>query len=258
MAQTTITVETKDRVGLIRLNRPSAMNAINAEMAGEIAEALGKFDADDAVAAAVIAGDEKVFSGGHDIPEMRAIEPAGLLRSDPVADHWTAIWRTRKPTIAAVAGYAHGGGCELALACDFILAANTAKFGFPDATLGVIPSTGGAQRLTRLVGRAKAAEMLLTGRNIDASEAERCGLVSRIVPAEDIVDEAVRTAGRIAERAPLAVLAAKQAVRAVDETHLCEGARIERTLWRTLIASEDGREGLDAFIETRTPQFRGK
>ncbi len=258
MATNTLSVETRDRVGLIRLNRPTVMNAVNKEMLREIAETLARFDADDAVGAVVVTGDEKVFSAGHDVPEMRAVKPSALLRADLDADYWSAIWQARKPVVAAVAGYAHGGGCELALACDFILAADNARFGFPDTTLGVIPAAGGAQRLTRLIGRAKATEMLLTGRNIDATEAERCGLVSRVFPADDIVDEAVRVAARIAERAPLAVLAAKEAVRAVDETMLAEGVRAERLLWRANLGAEDSKEGLDAFMETRTPQFRGK
>lgn len=258
MAHNTLSVETRDRVGLIRLSRPTVMNAINREMLRELAETLARFEGDDAVGATVVTGDEKAFSQGHDIPEMRAAAPTAMMREDADEELWDAIWRARKPVIAAVAGYAHGGGCELALACDFIVAADTARFGFPDTTLGVIPAAGGAQRLTRLVGRARATEMLLTGRNIDAVEAERWGLASRVVAADDLVDEAVKLAARIADRAPLAVLAAKEAVRAADETPLNAGVSAERRLWRALLTAEDSKEGLDAFIETRTPQFRGK
>ncbi|MCI4663737.1 MAG: enoyl-CoA hydratase-related protein [Neomegalonema sp.] len=258
MAYTNLKAEIRDRVGLITLNRPSAMNALNAEMLHELAEAIGKYDGDDAVASIVLTGDEKVFCAGRDIAELRAATPVALMKKDQQAADWAQIWRARKPLIGAVAGYANGGGFELALACDFVIAAQSARFGFPEATLGVIPSAGGVQRLTRLVGRAKAMEMLLTGRNMDANEAERSGLVSRVAPADDLVDEALRAAATIAERAPLAVLAAKDAVRAVDETHLTEGVRAEHRLLLALLATEDASEGMDAFIEQRAPQFRGK
>ena len=258
MAYETLKVETRERVGIIALDRPDAMNAINAQMLGELRDALAKFDADDAVAAVIVTGDDRVFCAGHDIAELRAATSPDLLKADPLAESWLAIWRSRKPLIAAVAGYAQGGGLELALACDFIIAAEKARFGFPDTKFGIIPPVGGAQRLARLIGRAKATEMLLTGRNIDAAEAERAGLVSQVFPADAMMDEAHKAATRIAERAPLAVLAAKEAVRAVDETLLGEGLRSERRLYHALLSAEDAREGMDAYLEQRAPQFRGK
>lgn len=258
MAYKTLKVEIREKVGLITLDRPMAMNVVNAELLDELLTALARFDADDAVGAVVITGDAKHFSAGHDIVEMRALTPSALLKVDPQARKWDAFSHTRKPVIAAVAGYAQGGGCELAIACDFIIAAETARFSFPETTLGVIPAAGGVQRLTRLVGRAKAMEMLLSGRIMDAVEAERSGLASRVVPADDLIDEALSAAGRIAERAPMAVLAAKEAVHAVDECGLEEGVRAERRLFQALLSVEDSREGLDAFIEKRAPQFRGR
>jgi len=258
MAYKTITVEARDHVGLIRLNRPKAMNALNSELMRELGEALMKFEADEAVGAMVITGSEKAFAAGADIKEMRPKGFKDVFAEDFITAEWETVTRCRKPVIAAVAGYALGGGCELAMMCDFILAAETAKFGQPEINLGVMPGAGGSQRLTRFVGKSKAMEMNLTGRFMDAEEAERSGLVSRIVPAEDLVEEAVSTAATIADKAPLAVMATKEAVNRAYETTLAEGVRFERRLFHALFATEDQKEGMDAFSEKRTPKFRGQ
>jgi enoyl-CoA hydratase/carnithine racemase len=258
MAYKTITVETRDHVGLIRLNRPKAMNALNSELMRELGEALMKFEADEAVGAMVITGSEKAFAAGADIKEMRPKSFTDVFREDFITAEWETVTRCRKPVIAAVAGYALGGGCELAMMCDFILAAETAKFGQPEINLGVMPGAGGSQRLTRFVGKSKAMEMNLTGRFMDAEEAERSGLVSRIVKADELVDEAVATAAKIADKAPLAVMATKEAVNRSYETTLSEGVRFERRLFHALFSTEDQKEGMDAFTEKRTAQFKGE
>ena len=258
MAYRNITVETRDHVGLITLDRPKAMNALNSELMRELGDALEKLDADETVGAIVITGSEKAFAAGADIKEMREKSFVEAYREDFITADWETVTRIRKPVIAAVAGYALGGGCELAMMCDFILAADTAKFGQPEINLGIMPGIGGSQRLTRFVGKSKSMEMALTGRFMDAEEAERAGLVSRIVAADELIDEAVRTAAKIADKAPIAVMATKEAVNRAYETTLAEGVRFERRIFHALFSTEDQREGMDAFVEKREPKFRGE
>jgi enoyl-CoA hydratase/carnithine racemase len=234
------------------------MNALNAELMRELGEALLKFDADETVGAIVITGNEKAFAAGADIKEMRPKSFVDVYREDFITAEWETVTRVRKPVIAAVSGYCLGGGCELAMMCDFILAADTAKFGQPEINLGVMPGAGGTQRLARFVGKSKAMEMNLTGRFMEAEEAERSGLVSRIVPADQLLDEAVSTAAKIADKAPLAVLATKEAVNRAYETTLSEGVRFERRLFHALFSTEDQKEGMDAFTEKRSAKFRGQ
>jgi enoyl-CoA hydratase len=257
MAYTCIVVESRDHVGLITLDRPKALNALNMTLMRELGSALAKLDADDEIGAIVLTGSEKAFAAGADIKEMQAKSFVDVFREDFFEAETAAINRIRKPIIAAVAGYALGGGCELAMMCDFIIAADTAKFGQPEINLGVMPGIGGTQRLTRFVGKSKAMEMNLTGRFMDAEEAERAGLVSRIVPADDLIDEAIATAAKIAEKAPLAVMAIKESVNRAYETTLSEGVRFERRVFHSLFATEDRGEGMEAFLDKRTPQFRG-
>ncbi|HSF96275.1 MAG TPA: enoyl-CoA hydratase [Thermohalobaculum sp.] len=258
MAYENIIVETREHVGLITLNRPKALNALNSDLMRELGEALARFDADEAVGAIVITGSEKAFAAGADIKEMRPKNFVDAYREDFITAEWEAVTRIRKPVIAAVAGYALGGGCELAMMCDFILAADTAKFGQPEINLGVMPGAGGTQRLTRFIGKSKSMEMNLTGRLMDADEAERSGLVSRIVPADELIGEAVATAARIAEKGAIAVMATKEAVNRAYETTLAEGVRFERRLFHALFATEDQKEGMEAFADKRTPGFKGK
>ncbi|MEM8699273.1 MAG: enoyl-CoA hydratase [Pseudomonadota bacterium] len=258
MAYENIIVETRDHVGVITLNRPKAMNALNTELMKELGEALMKFDADNTIGAIVLTGSEKAFAAGADIKEMQAKTFHEVYGQDFITDHWEVVTRVRKPVIAAVAGYALGGGCELAMMCDFILAADTAKFGQPEINLGVMPGAGGSQRLTRFVGKSKSMEMNLTGRFMDADEAERSGLVSRIIPADNLLEEAVSTAEKIADKAPLAVMATKEAVNRAYETTLGEGVRFERRMFHALFATEDQKEGMTAFADKRTPKFKGR
>ena len=258
MAYENIIVETREQVGVITLNRPKALNALNSALMRELGEALEKFDADPEVGAIVITGSEKAFAAGADIKEMQSKRFVDVYREDFITAEWETVTRVRKPVIAAVAGYALGGGCELAMMCDFILAADTAKFGQPEINLGVMPGAGGTQRLTRFVGKSKAMEMNLTGRFMDAEEAERSGLVSRIVPADELVDEAVATAAKIADKGRIAVIATKEAVNRAYETTLSEGVRFERRLFHSLFATEDQTEGMEAFVEKRTPAFKGE
>jgi enoyl-CoA hydratase len=252
-----ILVETRGRVGLITLNRPKALNALNDALIAELNRALDGFEADDAVGAVVITGSERAFAAGADIKEM-----AGKTFIDVYGGNFVAAWervtRTRKPVIAAVAGFALGGGCELAMMCDTILAADTAKFGQPEITIGTIPGSGGTQRLTRFVGKAKAMEMILTGRLKDAAEAERAGLVSRVVPAAELVDEAVKTAEKIAGFSRPSVTMAKEAVNRAYETTLAEGVLFERRLFHATFGTEDQKEGMAAFAEKRAPAFRNR
>ncbi|WP_460272881.1 enoyl-CoA hydratase [Celeribacter sp. ULVN23_4] len=258
MAYKTLLIETKDNVELIRLNRPEALNALNSELLGELADALCKADQDPKVRAIVVTGSEKAFAAGADIKEMSEKSYADMASERLFADDADRITATRKPVIAAVAGYALGGGCELAMMCDFILAADNAKFGQPEINLGIIPGIGGTQRLTRFVGKSKAMEMILTGRFMEAEEAERAGLVSRIVPAKKLIEEALSTAGKIAEKSAISVAAAKETVKRSYEMTLCEGIRFERTSFQSLFATEDQKEGMAAFLEKRAPQFRDK
>lgn len=258
MAYETLIVETRDHVGLIRLNRPDALNALNAKLMDELSEALARFDADDQIGAIVLTGSERAFAAGADIKEMQAKTFVEAFRDDFITANWEAVTRVRKPVIAAVAGYALGGGCELAMMCDFILCAENAKFGQPEINLGVMPGAGGSQRLTRFVGKSKSMEMNLTGRFMDAAEAERSGLVSRVVPTEKLLDEAVATAAKIAEKSLIAVMATKEAINRAYETTLSEGVRFERRLFHALFATEDQKEGMEAFIDKRAPQFKDR
>jgi enoyl-CoA hydratase/carnithine racemase len=258
MAYEMIVVETRDHVGLIRLNRPEALNALCKQLVEELGDALIRFDADDAIGAIVLTGSEKAFAAGADIKEMQGKSFVDAFREDFITRNWEQAARTRKPVIAAVAGYALGGGCELAMMCDFILAAENAKFGQPEIKLGVMPGSGGTQRLTRFVGKSKAMEMNLTGRFMDAAEAERSGLVSRVIPTDKLVDEAVATAAKIAEKSAIAVMATKEAVNRAYETSLAEGVRFERRLFHALFATEDQKEGMEAFVDKRQPQFKDR
>ncbi len=258
MAYQNIIVETRGHVGLITLNRPKALNALNAALVKELVQALDAYEADNEIGAIVITGSEKAFAAGADIKEMKDKTFMDAYLGDFITKDWERIATCRKPVIAAVAGYALGGGCEIAMMCDFILAADTAKFGQPEITLGVIPGAGGSQRLTRAVGKAKAMEMCLTGRMMDAAEAERSGLVSRIVPAADLVEETVKTAETIAKLSRPAALMAKEAVNRAYETMLAEGIRFERRLFHALFATQDQKEGMAAFVEKRQPNFSHK
>jgi enoyl-CoA hydratase/carnithine racemase len=258
MAFETIIVDTRDHVGVITLNRPDALNALNAKLMEELSEALLRLDADDQIGAMVITGSDKAFAAGADIKEMKDKSFVDVFREDFITRKWQAASIVRKPVIAAVAGYALGGGCELAMMCDFIIAADTAKFGQPEINLGVIPGAGGTQRLTRFVGKSKAMEMCLTGRFMDAAEAERSGLVSRVVPADKLLDDAMATAAKIAEKSLLAVMAAKESVNRAYETTLAEGVRFERRLFHAMFATEDQSEGMEAFVDKRQPQFKDR
>ena len=253
----TILVEQRGRVTLITLNRPQALNALNAQVLADLNAAMAAFDADDGQGCAVLTGSAKAFAAGADIKEMQAQGFAEMYVADYFSG-WERFTATRKPIIAAVAGFALGGGCELAMMCDFILAADTAKFGQPEIKLGVSPGMGGSQRLTHAVGKAKAMEMCLTGRMMGAEEAERAGLVARIVPAETLIDEAMKTAQTIAGMAPLAVIANKEMVNAAYENGLTQGIRFERRLFHGLFATADQSEGMSAFVEKRAGNWAGK
>jgi len=253
----TILVEQRDRVTLVTLNRPQALNALNGQVLADLLAAMAAFDADASQGCAVITGSAKAFAAGADIKEMQAQGFADMYGGNFFAG-WEQFVRTRKPVIAAVAGYALGGGCELAMMCDFILAADTAKFGQPEIKLGVTPGMGGSQRLTHAVGKAKAMEMCLTGRMIDAEEAERAGLVARIVPADQLVEEALKTAATIAGMAPLAILANKEMVNAAFEMGLAQGVQYERRLFHGLFGTADQKEGMAAFVEKRPGNWTGK
>jgi enoyl-CoA hydratase len=254
MSHQNIIVETKGRVGLIRLNRPNALNALNAAMMVEIAVAVDAFEADAGIGCLVVTGSEKAFAAGADIKEM-----ANKTYMDAFMGNFAATWdrlaHARKPVIAAVAGFALGGGCELAMQCDIIIAADTAKFGQPEIKLGIIPGIGGTQRLTRAVGKAKAMDLILTGRMMDAAEAERSGLVARVVPAADLLTEAMKTADTIAAMSLPSVMAAKEAVNRAFEISLAEGVAFERRVFHALFATEDQKEGMAAFVEKRPAKF---
>lgn len=258
MAYETLIVDIEDHVATIRLNRPEALNALNSRLLGELAAALRDLDGEAEVGAIVVTGSDKAFAAGADIKEMSQKTFVDMFATDMFAEISAAFAACGKPVIAAVSGYALGGGCELAMLCDFILAADTAKFGQPEINLGVIPGLGGSQRLTRAVGKAKAMEMCLTGRMMDAAEAERAGLVSRVIPAKDLVAEAQAAARKIAEKSPVATRAAKEAVARSFETTLAEGLLFERRLFAGLFATEDQKEGMAAFMEKRAAQFRGR
>jgi enoyl-CoA hydratase len=255
MAFENIIVETKDRVGVITLNRPKALNALNSALIGELNQTLDAFEADAAIGAVVITGSEKAFAAGADIKEMASKSYIDVYGEDFISS-WERITRFRKPVIAAVAGFALGGGCELAMMCDFIIAADTAKFGQPEITLGIMPGSGGTQRLTRFVGKSKAMEMCLTGRMMDAAEAERAGLVSRVVAADDLLAEAMKAAGKIAAMSLPAVMMTKETINRAYETTLSEGVRFERRVFHAMFATEDQKEGMAAFVEKRKPDFK--
>ena len=254
----TLLVETRGRVGLITLNRPKALNALNAALIRELGQALDAFEADPAVGAVVLTGSDKAFAAGADIKEMAAKTYMQAYVEDFITNGWERITTCRKPVIAAVAGFALGGGCEVAMMCDFILAADTAKFGQPEITIGTIPGAGGTQRLTRAVGKAKAMEMVLTGRMMAADEAERAGLVARVVPAAELLDEALKVADKIAALSRPLVMMAKEAVNAAFEMPLAQGIRFERRLFQSIFATEDQKEGMAAFAEKRPPVFTNR
>jgi enoyl-CoA hydratase len=254
MSHQNIIVETKGRVGLIRLNRPNALNALNSEMMVEIAAAVDAFEADAGIGCLVVTGSDKAFAAGADIKEMASKSYMDAFMGNFCAT-WDRLAHARKPVIAAVAGFALGGGCELAMQCDIIIAADTAKFGQPEIKLGIIPGIGGTQRLTRAVGKAKAMDMILTGRMMDAAEAERSGLVARVVPAADLVAEAMKTADTIAAMSLPSVMAAKEAVNRAFEISLAEGVAFERRVFHALFGTEDQKEGMAAFVEKRPAKF---
>jgi enoyl-CoA hydratase len=249
-----IIVETKGRVGLIRLNRPNALNALNSAMMEEIAIAVDAFEADAGIGCLVVTGSEKAFAAGADIKEMASKSYIDAFMGNFAAT-WDRLAHARKPVVAAVAGFALGGGCELAMQCDIIIAADTAKFGQPEIKLGIIPGIGGTQRLTRAIGKAKAMDLILTGRMMDAAEAERSGLVARIVPAADLLAEAMKTADTIAAMSLPSVMAAKEAVNRAFEISLAEGVAFERRVFHALFATEDQKEGMAAFVEKRPAKF---
>ena len=256
MTYNNIEVERRGAVGLITLNRPQALNALSEDLMTELGDALNYLERDADIGAIVITGSGKAFAAGADIKEMKDQDFMDAYLGDFITSNWERTSSCRKPVIAAVAGYALGGGCELAMMCDFILAADTAKFGQPEITIGTIPGVGGTQRLTRFVGKSKAMEMVLTGRMMDAEEAERSGLVSRVVPADRLVDEAVDTAERIAELSRPAVMMAKEMVNRAYETTLSEGLRFERRMFQATFGTEDQKEGMNAFTDKRTPKFK--
>ena len=258
MAYQTLIVEDHGAVTLIRLNRPEALNALNGQLMDELTAALDVAEADDGVRAIVITGSDRAFAAGADIKEMAPKSYADVFSEDFITRNWERVTCCRKPVIAAVAGYALGGGCELAMMCDFIIAADNARFGQPEINLGVTPGAGGTQRLARFIGKSKTMEMVLTARMMDAAEAERCALVSRVVPLAELVPNALETAAKIASLSPLAVKMAKEMVSAAYETPLSEGVKLERRLFHSLFAFEDQKEGMAAFVEKRPPVFKGK
>lgn len=258
MAYENILVETQGAVGIVRLNRPKALNALCAALIAELGTALDAFEADPAIGCVVLTGSEKAFAAGADIKEMASKSYMDVYLADFITQGWERVTTCRKPIVAAVAGYALGGGCEMAMMCDFILAADTAKFGQPEITIGTIPGAGGTQRLTRFVGKSKAMEMCLTGRMMDAAEAERAGLVSRVVPAAELMDEATKTAAKIAGLSRPIVMMAKEAVNRAYETTLSEGVKFERRVFHATFATDDQKEGMAAFAEKRPPQWKNR
>lgn len=258
MAYETLLVDIEDDVCLIRLNRPEALNALNSKLMRELVTALQAADQDNQVRVIVLTGSEKAFAAGADIKEMADRSFADVYFDNLFGAETDAITRIRKPIVAAVSGYCLGGGCELAMMCDFILASDTVKFGQPEINLGIIPGMGGTQRLTRLVGKSKAMDMNLTGRFMEAAEAERCGLVSRLFPAKDLLSEALKVAHKIAEKSMTSTLVAKECVNRALETTLSEGVLFERRMFHALFATDDQKEGMQAFLQKRQPQFRDK
>ena len=256
--QNIIVEKLANKVALITLNRPQALNALSPELTMELGQALNLLENDDEVAVLILTGSEKAFAAGADIKAMKDWTHIDVYKSDFITKTWENISKFRKPTIAAVAGYALGGGCELAMMCDMILAADNAKFGQPEITIGIIPGAGGTQRLTRLVGKSKAMEMVLTGRMMDAVEAERCGLVARIVPAADLMAEAIKVAQKIASFSMPIVMMAKESVNQSYDSTLAEGIHFERRMFHATFGTEDQKEGMNAFVEKRPPQFKNK
>jgi len=257
MSYQNIVVETRGRVGIIRLNRPEALNALNKALITELTQAIEAFDADDKIGCLLITGSEKAFAAGADIKEMADKSFIEAYLGDFVSN-WNAAARARKPIVAAVAGFALGGGCELAMQCDIVIAADTAKFGQPEIKLGVIPGIGGTQRLTRAIGKAKAMDLILTGRMMDAVEAEKSGLVARVVPAANLMAEATKVAEVIGNMSLPSVLAGNEAINAAFETSLAEGARFERRIFQSLFATKDQKEGMRAFVEKRPPKWKNE
>jgi enoyl-CoA hydratase len=257
MSYETVIVETRGKVGLIRLNRPDALNALNTKLKTELMAAVEAFDADPGIHCMLVTGSEKAFAAGADIKEMTGKTFADL-HADNFGAEWNRLMLARKPIVAAVAGYALGGGCELAMTCDLIIAADNANFGQPEIKLGIIPGFGGTQRLARAVGKAKAMDLVLTGRMMDAVEAERSGLVARVVPVASLMDEAMKTAEAIAAMSLPALITAKESVNRAFETSLSEGIRFERRVFQSLFATEDQKEGMAAFVEKRPPKFKNK
>lgn len=253
-----IRVERRGAVGIVTLNRPAALNALNAELIAELASALDDLEGDAAIGAIVLTGNDKAFAAGADVKEMVSKTYPEIYQEDFITRGWERVGQCRKPVIAAVAGFALGGGCEIAMMCDIVVAADTARFGQPEITLGTIPGAGGTQRLTRFVGKAKAMDLCLTGRMMDTAEAERAGLVSRIVPAAELLSEAVKIAERVAEMSQPIAMMVKEAVNRAYETTLAEGVRFERRLFHATFATEDRKEGMMAFTEKRKPAFRNR
>jgi len=258
MAYENILVESRGPVGIVRLNRPKALNALSDGLVTDLEQALDAFEADDSIGCIIVTGSDRAFAAGADIKEMSGFGYMDAYLKDFITRKWGRLATCRKPTIAAVAGYALGGGCELAMMADIILAADTAKFGQPEITIGTIPGSGGTQRLTRAVGKAKAMEMCLTGRMMDAVEAERSGLVARIVPAADLMDEAIKLAERICAMSRPVAMMVKEAVNRSYETTLNEGILFERRVFHSTFALEDQKEGMAAFIEKRQPNFKNR
>lgn len=258
MAYENILVETRGPVGLITLNRPQALNALNAALMQELTRAVDAFEADEKIGCMIITGSEKAFAAGADIKEMQPKTYMDVYKEDFITRDWERVARARKPVIAAVAGFALGGGCELAMMCDFIIAADTAKFGQPEINLGTIPGAGGTQRLTRFVGKSKAMDMCLTARMMDAAEAERSGLVSRVVPAADLLSEALKAAEKICTLSQPIVMIAKESVNRAYETTLAEGIKFERRVFHSTFGTEDQKEGMSAFAEKRKPSFKNR
>jgi len=256
MTYENIIVETRGRVGLITLNRPKQMNALNDKLMDELGQALSTFEADAAIGAIVITGNEKAFAAGADIGAMKDLDFMDVYKGDFVTRNWERLRTVRKPVVAAVAGFALGGGCELAMMCDIVIAADTARFGQPEIKLGVVPGAGGTQRLPRAIGKAKAMDLVLTGRLMDAAEAERSGLVARVVSADKVLEEALAAAAQIAEYSLPSVMAAKECVNRAYEAPLAEGILFERRAFHALFATEDRTEGMSAFLEKRKPAFK--
>jgi enoyl-CoA hydratase len=253
-----VLVERRGAVGVVTLNRPQALNALNAALVGELAAAVDELEHDDAIGAIVLTGNDKAFAAGADVKEMAEKTYPATYLDDFITVGWERVAQCRKPVVAAVAGFALGGGCEIAMMCDIVVAADTARFGQPEITLGTIPGAGGTQRLARFVGKAKAMDLCLTGRMMDAAEAERAGLVSRVVPAAELLTEAVKVAERISEMSRPIAMMVKEAVNRAYETSLAEGVRFERRVFHATFATEDRKEGMAAFVEKRKPAFRNR